>query len=54
MLELSKMDIVNQISEYLKVWMLGDNDLRRFRRDLRRLSMESLKILINGLQDMYK
>lgn len=49
-----KVNLIDQISEYLNVRELCDNDLRYFRRDLLRLSIRSLGILIFALQRMYK
>jgi len=50
---MEKTDLIKQISEYLNIGPFNDNDLLRFRRDLRRLSILSLEMLLGCLRRLY-
>jgi len=48
-----KKKLINEISEYLNIGHFNDSDLRHFRRNLRRLSLLSLKMLVGCLKRLY-
>lgn len=52
--KMSKTELINQISEYLNIGPFNDQDLRCFRRSLRRLSSLSLEMLLGCLRRLYK
>jgi hypothetical protein len=49
----SKSDLILEISEYLNIGPFNNHDLNAFRRNLRRLSVLSLEMLLGSLRKMY-
>jgi len=53
MRESKKTELILQISEYLNIGPFSDNDLRDFRRDLLRLSVKALEMLLSCLRRLF-
>ena len=50
---MEKTELIRQISEYLNIGPFNDLDLRLFRRNLLRLSVKSLEMLLGCLRRLY-
>lgn len=50
---LKKVEVIQQISDYLSMGDFNDKELRRFRRDMRRMSLLSLEMILGTLRKRY-
>lgn len=50
---LSKKSIIDEISDYLNIGSWSNTEINLFRRDLRRMSVSSLEMLLGSLRRVY-